>query len=915
MICLSLRLNLAVRCFLLSVFTILSAAAHATSQTPKTWYVRPQAAAGAYGLEDGSSYANAFNGLTAAGRDGKAGLVWGTGGIEAGDTLYICGNHWLQISQPADSFFHGRIAIPVQGQSAQSPITIRSDAPAEAGTVWGYGRNTTLSDAWSGPDANGVWRLGRDLGEFIAQDVAVAGKGTVYLTELGTTTWAGSPGAFCRSGGATYVKTTDGKSPAGRLYTGDIAYRFALLRNQFITFKNCNFPGFLMDIDRDENGERITSLPRSTHITFDGCTFRYGMQNFFQLYDGDDDWQFLNCTMEYAPCAIYTYGLMGGVGASNMTVRGCTFRHLGVLMFPHQDAHGVGVQRGRGHLIEHNTFEDTGSAIEFWTSVGNPMRDMTVRYNFIKNSKIKAITEGNGITISGENGNSLGERTGFKIYGNIVMDAEGDGIRSNNPDPVTVTNNVAYNCATGIRMEVNGNAVQATVKNNIIANPRELFISCHGMGNILNWDNNLYYASSGSSSALWAPFVSLSNWSQEMGTDVHSRAVNPGFVSTTPTKATDFKLVAGSPAIDAGANLGLAMDYAGGAVPQGLAPDIGAFEMGATPTPTPRPTATPTPTPTPTPRPTATPTPTPRPTATPTPTPTPTPRPTATPTPTPTPRPTATPTPTPTPRPTATPTPTPRPTATPTPTPRPTATPTPIPSPTPSPDSPIFNLSHETGRLEGYSSLVNPSGLAVRTVAAQAGSNYGLEVIPSNDGDREEVMNLLPPSNGNIHWRLYCNADALVLPLSQYLTISRLDAAGGTIVSVNLINLGGQYYLNVDANQDGGWFDDCILALGKGAHCVELAVRKASAPGVADGRYDVYVDNVFRKTFSAVPNSTLFGTIKALSLGAMSVPAGTSGKIYLDEFTASSNTALIGQASYVKVYAPKSAASDWRMYP
>src|SRR4029079_8654150 len=45
-----------------------------------TWYVRPVAPTGTYGREDGSSYANAFNGLTAAGRSGK-GIIWGSGGV------------------------------------------------------------------------------------------------------------------------------------------------------------------------------------------------------------------------------------------------------------------------------------------------------------------------------------------------------------------------------------------------------------------------------------------------------------------------------------------------------------------------------------------------------------------------------------------------------------------------------------------------------------------------------------------------------------------------------------------------------------------------------------------------------------------------------------------------------------------
>jgi hypothetical protein len=40
----------------------------------------------------------------------------------------------------------------------------------------------------------------------------------------------------------------------------------------------------------------------------------------------------------------------------------------------------------------------------------------------------------------------------------------------------------------------------------------------------------------------------------------------------------DYHLQAGSPAINAGLNLGYPLDFDGKAVPQGTAPDIGAYE-------------------------------------------------------------------------------------------------------------------------------------------------------------------------------------------------------------------------------------------------------------------------------------------------------------------------------------------------
>jgi parallel beta-helix repeat protein len=88
---------------------------------------------------------------------------------------------------------------------------------------------------------------------------------------------------------------------------------------------------------------------------------------------------------------------------------------------------------------------------------------------------------------------------------------------------------------------------------------------------------------------------------------------DPKLVKPHGTTAADYKLQAGSPAIDKGRAVpGLTEDFFRTTRPKGAAPDIGAHEHTAatTPTPTPTPTPTATPTPTPTATPTATPTPT-----------------------------------------------------------------------------------------------------------------------------------------------------------------------------------------------------------------------------------------------------------------------------------------------------------------
>ncbi len=550
-----------------------------TTEGPTVWYARPQAPRGTYGREDGSSYENAFNGLSIMNQDpefGAPGIVWGAKGVEAGDTLYICGPQALNLPDGNYWPYYGFIPITTNGFSEEYPVTIRSDHAEHPGIIWGFKRRLDESDVWIGPDENGVYHIARDLGGPPAQDIEKGLDGVVYLDEMTSSTWTGHPGAYYRDTMAkiTYLKTTDGGDPTGRIYSPSYGYRFALPHCRDIRFKNCTFKGFSLIIDDNT----ITNVPHSSNITFDGCILRYSADTFIPLYSGNDDWKIINCNFMHGGNGVYTYGFLGGTGARNLTVRGNTFKHIGGSPYSNDDAHAIGIQRGEGHLIEHNTTEDTGAAVALWTNVGRPMRDITVRNNLIIGPKTR-LAEGHGIAISGGNGDSLGERTGIRIYGNIIRDAEGAGITSNNKDPVFIANNVIVNCAIGIRMLVVDAGVSATVLNNVIVNPKQYFVQVTNRSdNHLIWDHNLYWPDVGQSS-LWNYWGTYARWKSEMGVDQHSLVANPLFADANPIQAADFRPRVGSPMIDAGTDAGLSDDFVGTKVPQGKAPDIGAFEF------------------------------------------------------------------------------------------------------------------------------------------------------------------------------------------------------------------------------------------------------------------------------------------------------------------------------------------------
>ncbi len=365
-------------------------------------------------------------------------------------------------------------------------------------------------------------------------------------------------------------------------------YVLKIDRKKHILFRGITFEGFSLTTEptfSDGTDEVITDAPRSTYIVFDGCTMMYA-ECLVALKAGHDHWTFRNNTMTHAGTAVVTR-VTGDTAANYLTVSRNVFGQLGLPPYVHRDAHAVGIGAGEGHVIEGNYIENTGTAIEFWTAT-SPMRNMIVRHNFIKDITKKEITEGHGIAISGDNNDSYGRRTGFKVYGNIILNTEGAGISSNNKDLVEVYNNVTCNNAHGLRFAVMDAPLTAKVYNNIVIDPRDDFFYVEADPNIpwndVSWDHNIYWSARGQASTfstLLTRKLGFTAHQDVLGWDAHSLVTDPGFVSSLRDSPGDFRLRGNSPAIDAGHDVGLAWDFEGNPIPWGAAPDIGAYEYTA----------------------------------------------------------------------------------------------------------------------------------------------------------------------------------------------------------------------------------------------------------------------------------------------------------------------------------------------
>lgn len=94
----------------------------------------------------------------------------------------------------------------------------------------------------------------------------------------------------------------------------------------------------------------------------------------------------------------------------------------------------------------------------------------------------------------------------------------------------------------------------------------------------LELDHNAWYQEQGDMIAIAGksyPQGAFEQYRSEWAKEPHSLVAVPAFMAPDQR---DFRLDAGSACIDAGADLGYTSDFCGKAVPQGLKPDIGAFE-------------------------------------------------------------------------------------------------------------------------------------------------------------------------------------------------------------------------------------------------------------------------------------------------------------------------------------------------
>jgi len=499
-----------------------------------------------------------------------------------GDTVYFkCGDQWREkLSVPSSGSSAGRITFTSYGTGAKPVLS-----GAEVVTGWTLS-STGTANTYYAPLATSTVMVTSDdtfLAKGSGVDTLAANQyrwsaGVLYIN-IGADPASHLIEAAQR-GNAAYI-------PAGKNYITIRGLSLQKTNLANVLVDNCTYPTvqdcdlFFSNDSSVQAGGGINA-DRGHYALYKGNHINYSLgdgimswrahdveisDNYIEnvldggVYAGADGIQIGAKTTESNAC--YNFKILNNtvIRPAASTNKGCIIAEMGnngiiAGNFCSKGLFGIGAS-GNNMIIENNYVTGFGVAGGIRVSEDMPTDGMKIRYNIVSESSGFA-----GITLTNDESGHSQPRSNFEIY-----------------------NNVVYHTYYGISI---GQPFSGVIKNNIIwgrhSAPRfRLLVSSVIAGGSVTIDNNIYQDIGTESLLNFAgvAYYDLASWQAASGQDAHSTTANPLWVSPT---TGDFHLQTGSPAIDAGASVGLTEDFEGTPVPQGGAPDIGALEYdSATP--------------------------------------------------------------------------------------------------------------------------------------------------------------------------------------------------------------------------------------------------------------------------------------------------------------------------------------------
>lgn len=457
----------------------------------RDWYVRPTA----QGAHDGTSYVNAWGGF------GK--IVWGSGGVHAGDTLYICGTH-LYIT----NFAFKANAVNADGTTT-APITLRGDYPDDPGIIIGA-RKAVHSTFTNRGDGTFALTMATTL-EAWQGDPAT--NGALLQSVATTATCVSTAGTFHREpvGGNDKIIYHPYPGIADDFYGNWVGGGLWLNGHHDLVIKSLRMFG--------GGSTGIVCLnkagPVPVNITIDCCELAYGYYTGVYADTGSSGIHLTNSKLHDVATGTYTVGGDNdGWTIQNVEVYGGgDARNLFYPLVTRSDRQALGGQNMRNLLIENCNIHDwPGDGIIDYVYSGALMDNVVIRYNKFTNlNDPDNINYHYGIAKTGTNWDQFeNNTTGWEIYNNNFVNLGGSlamstsagaairlkGGAADDGSQTMVHDNVFYDCNCGIFNLTSTMDVGFTGRNNISLYPKtggyHVYISNYIGSSTLAMDHDTY---------------------------------------------------------------------------------------------------------------------------------------------------------------------------------------------------------------------------------------------------------------------------------------------------------------------------------------------------------------------------------------------------------------------------------------
>ena len=420
-----------------------------------TWYVKGPLECANNG--NGTAATCAASEGAAGAWDGFSNITWGSGGVVAGDTLFVCGLH---DGSGANDY---RIVPTVSGTDG-NPITIDWNCSGDVGRIISAaGRFTT---GWTGPDAFGAYS--RSYGgatQFHLVEDTDAVQTSASLTRLAIQTkvpdgdWGA--GEFFLTGGTLYYRPTTGVATDHIVYATWTTV-IDIDNQSYITLNSPTIDGLA--------SSDCIELTNADNIIINNPKLRWCRSRAIEVNSDSDNLQVLgDIDISESGNGIYLISNDDEFNNDNYIIRGNWADNIYDLdqddYYGVNDNHAVGIQGGDGGLIEQIHMRSlAGSCVTYFSFPDQQMNNNILRYFKCHDvSNTGSVGDNNrfqlGVELGNENsGFDANDTTNNKVYGGLIYDIENKCIDTKAQKPTSghswsYTHITAYDCAISFEFD------------------------------------------------------------------------------------------------------------------------------------------------------------------------------------------------------------------------------------------------------------------------------------------------------------------------------------------------------------------------------------------------------------------------------------------------------------------------------